>query len=44
VLYVRGGDHQFLLLPGLLTVMGIPQESDHSLYRYILKKKKTVLI
>jgi hypothetical protein len=42
VLYVRGGDHQFLLLPGLLTVMGIPQESDHSLY--ILKKKKTVLI
>ena len=31
VLYVRGRDDQLLLLPCLLTIVGVPEEPHHSL-------------
>ena len=31
MLDVRSGDHQLLLLPGLLAVVGVPQEPHHGL-------------
>ena len=31
VLNVRSGDHQLLLLPGLLAVVGVPEEPHHGL-------------
>ena len=45
VLYVRGRDDQLLLLPCLLTVVGVPEEPHHSLegqprYKIAMRKNK----
>lgn len=45
VLYVRGRDDQLLLLPCLLTIVGVPEEPHHSLegqhrYKIAMRKNK----